>query len=328
MKNGNGIEVSCLNYGGIITKIITPDRKGNYENIVLGFKEISKYQSNPIYAGAIVGPVAGRIQDGQFALEGHTYTLDRNDGQNHLHGGFQGFHKVIWNTEIIEKEQETAIEFSYTSVDGEGGYPGNLTTTVTYTLRNTNELIISYQGISDKSTLWNPTNHTYFNLSGNLKEDILQHRLKMDSSQFLELTQELLPTGNLLKVENRVFDFRNGRKIIDGIHSLDPQTILAGRGYDHAFLLDSHQQKEIALYDEKSGRVLTVETDAACVVLYTGNCISDDLDFHGIKSKPYLGLCLETQGFPDAIHHSNFPSCIINKNQIVSTMTKYTFSID
>lgn len=328
MKNGNGIEVSCLNYGGIITKIITPDRKGNYENIVLGFKEISKYQSNPIYAGAIVGPVAGRIQDGQFALEGHTYTLDRNDGQNHLHGGFQGFHKVIWNTEIIEKEQETAIEFSYTSVDGEGGYPGNLTTTVTYTLRNTNELIISYQGVSDKSTLWNPTNHTYFNLSGSLKEDILQHRLKMDSSQFLELTQELLPTGNLLNVDNRVFDFRNGRRIMEGIHSMDPQIIIAGRGYDHAFLLDSHNQEEIVLYDEKSGRTLTIETDAVCAVLYTGNCIPYDLDFYGIKSRPYLGLCLETQGFPDAIHHSNFPSCIAKKNEIFSTMTKYTFSID
>lgn len=327
LKNRNGIEISCLNYGCAITKMITPDNKGNYENIVLGFQDITAYQDNPPYLGVVVGRIAGRIQDAQFELEGKTYTLASNDGKNHLHGGLQGFHKVAWDVEIIDKEEETAIEFSYTSLDGEEGYPGTLAVKVTYTLNDENEFIIHYYAQSDKTTVFNPTNHTYFNLSGNLKRDISQHSLLVDSSQYLELTPELMPTGKFVDVNDTVFDFRTGRKIIEGIDSTDPQNIIAGRGYDHPFVLDSNFNREIVLHDEESGRSLVVETDAVGVVLYTGNQIPRNLDMNGVKSRPYLGLCLETQALPDAIHHSNFPSSTLEKEQEFSTVTKYTFSV-
>ena len=327
LKNKNGIEISCLNYGCTITKIITPDRNGIYENIVLGFENIVAYQTNPTYFGVVVGRVAGRIQDAQFELEGKTYKVASNDGPNHLHGGLQGFHKVVWDVEITEKEEQASIGFSYTSVDGEEGYPGTLIAKVTYTLNEANEFRIDYHGQSDKTTLFNPTNHTYFNLSGDLKKDISQHCLTIDSSSFLELTQQLLPTGRFVDVQDTVFDFRTGRKISEGIHSAHPQNIIAGHGYDHPFVLSSNQNKEIVLYDEQSGRSLIVETDAVSVVLYTGNQISHGLDMNGIESRPYLGLCLETQGLPDAIHHLHFPSTILREGQVFSTVTQYTFSV-
>lgn len=328
LKNTNGIEISCLSYGCAITKMVTPDTKGNMENIVLGYEDMAMYQKNPIYAGVIVGRVAGRIKDAQFDLEGKKYTLASNNGPNHLHGGLTGFHHVVWNVEIIEQEKEASLQFSYTSLDGDEGYPGTLTMKVTYTLNNNNEFIIHYHGQSDASTLLNPTNHTYFNLSGNLKRDISQHVLKINSSRFLELTEQLLPTGSMLDVEDTVFDFRKGRKIIDGIDSSDAQNIIAGRGYDHAFILDSNHNGDITLLDEESGRTLLIETDAVGVVLYTGSQIPDDLDFWGEQSRPFLGICLETQGLPDSIHHAHFPSCILNKDQIFSTVTKYTFGLD
>lgn len=327
LKNGNGVEISCLNYGCAVTKIIVPDRKGNYENIVLGFQDITDYQENPIFAGVIVGRVAGRIQNAQFSLEGKLYTLTNNDGPNNLHSGPTGFQHAIWDAAIINKENETVIEFSYTSLDGTEGYPGTLTTKVTYTLNSKNQFTIHYQGQSDKTTLFNPTSHAYFNLSGNCKQDITQHNLKLDSSRYLELTQQLLPTGKLLDVQDTVFDFRSGRKIEEGINSADQQNIIAGRGYDHPFVLDSHHNQEIILQDEESGRILTIETDAVGVVLYTGNHIPSNLDIYGIQSRPYLGLCLETQGLPDAIHHENFPSTILQKDQIFTTTTTYTFSV-
>ncbi len=326
-KNGNGVEISCLNYGCAITKIIVPDRRGNYENIVLGYRDITDYQKNSIFAGVIVGRVAGRIQGAQFNLEGKTYTLPSNDGPNNLHSGPSGFQKVVWDAEILEKEQEAVLVFSCTSPDGIEGYPGTLKTKVTYMLNNKNEFTIRYQGQSDKTTLFNPTNHTYFNLSGNCKQDITQHKLKLDSSRYLEVTPQLLPTGNILDVKDTVFDFRSGRKIEEGINSNDQQNIIAGRGYDHPFILDSHHNQEIILQDEESGRVLTIETDAVGVVLYTGNHIPNDLDIYGVQSRPNLGLCLETQGLPDAIHHANFPSTILQKNQIFTTTTTYTFSV-
>lgn len=323
LKNENGIEISCLNYGCAITKIITPDRQGNYENIVLGLKDLAAYQANSIYAGVVVGRVAGRIKDAQFELEGKTYTLARNDGPNHLHGSLKGFHNVVWD--VVDDEREAAITFSYMSLDREDGYPGTLMMKITYTLTNKDEFIIEYQGQSDKTTLLNPTNHSYFNLSGNLKKDISQHVLKIDSSHFLELAADLIPTGKLLDVTDTVFDFRIGRKIQEGLHSKDARNIMVGNGYDHPFILDSNNKGEIVLSDAESGRSLIIETDAVGVVLYTGNCIPDNLPVDGGKARPYLGICLESQGLPDAIHHPNFPSCILNKDQNFSTVTKYTF---
>ena len=327
-KNSNGIEMSCLNYGCAITRIIAPDRRGKPENIVLGFRDLASYQANSICAGVAIGRVAGRIKNAQFELEGKNYTLAANSGKHHLHGGQQGFHHVVWDAAVVEKPEESIIQFSYTSGDGEEGYPGTLIVIITYTLNNKNELVISYQGQSDQTTLFNPTNHSYFNLSGNLKQDISEHILKINSSGFWELGADMLPTGKLIDVKNTVFDFRTGRKIIEGLNSKHVQNKIAGQGYDHPYVLNSNYNEEIVLYDEKSGRSMVVETDAVGVVLYTGNQIPGDLNIGGAKSRPYLGLCLETQRPPDAIHHTDFPSCILNKNQAFSTATKFTFGVD
>ena len=321
LKNDNGMEISCINLGCIITKLLTPNRNGISENIVLGFETLEEYLENPAYFGAVVGRVAGRIKDAEFELEGKTYRVAKNDGNNHLHGGPKGFHKIVWDAAVFEKKDEVGVRFSYTSADGEEGYPGNVTVQVTYTLNNLNEFFITYEAVSDQTTLLNVTNHSYFNLSGDFKRNVLDHVLKMDSHQFLELNEELLPTGKFVDVADTVFDFRNGRKIKDGAESMAPQNVLAGGGYDHPFLLDG----KIVLADEKSGRKLQIETDAPSVVLYTGNQLSDDLKINGGSARRHLGLCLETQGLPDAIHHPEFPSIVLAKGQTYSSKTKYSF---
>ncbi|MGG5252346.1 aldose epimerase family protein [Neobacillus sp. SM06] len=321
LKNDNGIEISCINLGCIITKVIMPDRNGLSENIVLGFESLEEYLENPPYFGAVIGRVAGRIKGAQFELEGTSYQLKKNDGNNHLHGGPNGFHKAMWDATTFETKDEVRIRFSYISADGEEGYPGNATIQVTYTLNNQNQFAIQYEANTDQTTPINLTNHSYFNLSGDLKRDVLNHVLQMESNQFLELNEELLPTGKFVDVADTVFDFRNGRKIKDGAESMAPQNVLAGGGYDHPFLLDG----KIVLVDEESGRKLLIETDAPSVVLYTGNQLSDDLKINGGSARRHLGLCLETQGLPDAIHHPEFPSIVLEKGQTYTSKTTYTF---
>lgn len=326
--NDHGIEVSCINYGCIITKIITPDLKGNSENIVLGFDCVDDYIEYSPYFGSVIGRVAGRIKDASFELEGKTYELLKNENNNHLHGGNKGFHNVIWNAAYIQEDHEVGVEFSYMSPDGEEGYPGSLQVKVSYTLNNDNELCIRYYGKSDKDTLLNLTNHTYFNLSGDAKRDILDHCLQLKSNQFLELNEELLPTGEILDVWNTPFDFQDGRRIREGVVLNHPQIELAGQGYDHPFLLTAHHNQEILLSDPENGRTLAIETDEPCVVLYTGNQLKDNFAIRGVPSRKYLGLCLETQGLPDAIHHSHFPSIVLRKEKEYLSFTKYTFGLN
>ncbi|ARK30868.1 aldose epimerase family protein [Halalkalibacter krulwichiae] len=325
MKGENGLEVSCINYGCIITKIITPDQNGVLENIVLGFDTIEDYENHSPYFGTVVGRVAGRIKGGHFELEGRSFDLEKNEGDNHLHGGGDGFSHQIWSSTPFETEHEVGVEFSYRSIDGEGGYPGNLDVKVKYTLTNTNELTISYFAESDQTTLVNLTNHTYFNLSGNLKRNILNHHLTLKSEEFLELGEDLLPTGEVLSVENTPFDFRDGRLIESGIGSSHEQIQLVGNGYDHPFLLKGDKQKEIELKDEISGRILTVKTDNECVVLYSSNQMATDFEIRGVPAQKYLGLCLETQEPPDSIHHPHFTSCILPKGEGYRRTTSYMF---
>jgi len=327
LTNDNGMEVSCINLGCVITKIITPDQNGNLENVVLGFDTLEEYSENPTFFGAVCGRVAGRISHAQFELEGNQYNLATNDGKHHLHGGNKGYSHVIWEGEMINSENEVGVEFTYVSPDGEEGYPGTLTIKVKYMLTNDNVLSVTYSGLSDKSTLFNPTNHTYFNLSGNAKHDILNHELTLKSDQFLELDNELIPTGERVNVENTAFDFQSGRKIIDGVRSEHPQNVLAQHGYDHPFLLNSNNDSEIKLVDSENGRVLVVETDQPCVVLYTANQMGEELIVNGKPSQKHSGVCLETQGLPDAIHHSDFPSVVLEKGQEFKTVTKFSFSV-
>jgi aldose 1-epimerase len=327
LVNDHGIEITAVNYGCIITKIISPDKEGNYENIVLGYDSLAEYEKNPSFFGAVCGRVAGRIEKGAFKLDGQEYSLVKNDNGNHLHGGIKGFDKVVWDAEIIEEDFEIGVEFSYVSPDGEEGYPGNLTIKVAYMLNNDNEFSIHYSGYTDQKTLLSVTNHSYFNLSGNLKRDILGHTLKIKSDTFLELSDNLLPTGNFKDVENTPFDFRAERNIESGVISDYPQNLLAGNGYDHPFLLKTNHDKEIILKDPESGRTLTIETDEVGVVVYSGNSLSTEGEIRGVHSRKHLGICLETQGLPDAIHHPHFPSIILDKGQQYNSITKYRFGI-
>lgn len=323
LSNKNGMKVTAINYGCIVTEITVPDQNGHFENVVLGHDTLKEYIEDQSFQGAVAGRVAGRIKGGSFELDGNEYTLAQNAHPNHLHGGIKGFNKVVWNSEITEN----GVTFSYLSPDGEEGYPGNLTVQVTYELNDNNELSIRYEAESDKKTLATLTNHAYFNLSGDLKRDILNHTLKIKSDKFLELDDSLIPTGLLAEVEHTPFDFRGGRAIETGTQSQHPQNIRVGKGYDHPFVLNSNRNEEIVLEDPESGRTLTVETDEPAVVVYTGNSLGVDGQFRGVPSRRYLGICLETQGFPDAIHNPHFPQILLNQGEQYSSSTIYKFGI-
>jgi len=325
LVNDYGMMVSCLNYGCVITKIIVPDRQGNFENVVLGFDTFEEYTEWSPYFGAVCGRVAGRIKGASFELDGQEYHLADNDYPNHLHGGKKGFDSVIWKTEIIEDENAVGLKFYYRSPDGEEGYPGNLDTTVTYILNNKNELEIGYESNTDQKTLVNLTNHSYFNLSGNIKRDCSEHILKLESDRFLELNDDLIPTGRLLDSKNTPFDFKHGRRLSSGLNSSYSQNVLVGNGYDHPLVFTKEGENTIILSDEESGRSLFVTTDQPCVVLYTGNQLAGPFSIAGVRAENYLGVCLETQGFPDAIHHPEFPSVILNPEEVYYSKTVYRF---
>lgn len=329
LKNEQGFQLSCIDYGCIITELIAPDRHGKMENVVLGFDTLEEYENNPHFFGAVVGRFAGRIKEGTFTLEETDYQLAKNSNGHHLHGGPEGFHSVLWDSKVIQNEKEAIVEFTYSSPDGEEGFPGNLSMTVRYILKNdSNQLVISYSGKSDKTTLLNVTNHSYFNLSGNLKRTILDHELTMNSDQYLELDEELLPTGEMVLVdEDPLFDFRSGRSIREASAADHPQTKLAGNGYDHPFLLNAGEQSAIELTDGESGRKLRVETTEPAVVLYTGNGVGGPYSIRGAEAQNYLGLCLETQSPPDSVRHPHFPSAILNAEEEFKSETTYSFSL-
>ncbi|MEH7109028.1 aldose epimerase family protein [Bacillus sp. JJ1764] len=325
LLNDNGIEIRCLDYGCHITKIFVPDRDGNKENIVLGYETLEDYVSDNSFFGCVVGRVAGRIKGGTFEIDGKTYPLAKNENNNHIHGGVKGFNRVVWDADPFDTEQEVGVRFSYLSPNGEEGYPGNINIKVTYTLNNKNELNIHYSATSDEKTVLNMTNHSYFNLSGNVKRDICDHTLTVKSDQYLPLNEELLPTGELASVNGTPFDFTSEKFIRTGMEADHPQNILAGKGYDHPFVLHTHHNEEIILKDQESGRFLTIETDEPAVVIYSGNQISSEGKILGVPSRKYLGICFETQGLPDAIHHPHFPQWIIERNQEYHSSTTYRF---
>jgi aldose 1-epimerase len=320
LKSAGGAELTCMEYGCIITKINLPDRYGNTENIVLGFDTLEEYLNHSPYFGCVVGRSAGRIKNAAFEIEGVTYKLSKNDGENNLHGGPNGFHQVIWDSAVEKTDSEVKIIFSYLSPNGEEGFPGNLDVSVIYAFNDQNELLITYKAVSDQKTIVNLTNHSYFNLSGNLKRTILEHELTLPSDRFLELDEALLPIGRMIPVEGTVFDFQKGRRISEGIESGDPQTIMVGGGFDHPFLLN--QKGPICLFDHESGRKLEIETEEPAVVFYSGNMLPDDFSIRGVQSQKHLGLCLETQkppGMMDAL--------FLEKNQVYLSKTKYRFAL-
>src|SRR5699024_2656594 len=326
LKNDYGMEVHVLYYGGIIQKIIVPDKHGELENVVLGYKEPQEYKTDSYFLGAIVGRVAGRIEGASFELEGKEYRLEKNDTSNHLHSG-EGFHQIFWNVEPFESSHSVGVKLSYYSEDGENRYPGNVKVTITYLLNNNNQLVVDYLASTDKQTPLKLTNHTYFNLSGNLKNSILEHIVKLNSRQYLELNKELIPTGQVLDVNNTTFDFMQGRKLKGGIKADFHQNQIVGNGFDHYFLFNEGENGYVKVIEENSGRILQIETNQPGMVMYTGNNFKEDRELSEGASRKYLGVCFETQGSPASLHHEGIPSIILKRGEEYNKRTVYSFQV-
>ncbi|PAV31165.1 galactose-1-epimerase [Virgibacillus profundi] len=328
ITNEEGMSVSFLNYGGIITEIRTPDRDGRIENIVLGFKDYAEYEKNPDYFGALIGRVAGRIQNATFESNGEQHKLDKNEGEHQLHGGTNGFNQVIWDGQPFESQTAAGVKLSHNSPEGEGGYPGNIEVEVTYTLNNDNQFIIDYAATTDKTTAIALTNHSYFNLSGDLKDTVHNHFLTINSERFVELDKELIPTGNSIDVQDSPFDFREGRLLSDGLNDQTNQNKIVGNGYDHYFIFGNRNENNVVVVEENSGRVLTIQTDLPGMVMYTSNTLDTGIELAEGTSKPYLGVCFETQGSPASLNHKGFPGVLLKAGETYKKQTIFTFDAE
>ena len=327
LVNEQGMSVSVINFGGIITEMLVPNRNGKLENVVIGFKNYADYETNPNYFGALIGRVAGRIQGGEFVLNGKTYSLDHNDGDNHLHGGASGFHQVIWNVDPFQTGDTVGLKLTHKSLDGDGGYPGNLDVTVTYILNNDNQFTIDYAATSDQVTPITLTNHSYFNLSGDLKNTIHHHHITIDNEEIVKLDEKLIPTGKLMNVFNTSFDFRESRSLREGFNDKSEQNTVAGNGYDHYFIFNKKKENAVTVSDEKSGRLLMIKTDQPGMVMYTSNMLEDGMELKEGFSEKYLGVCFETQASPASLHYPGFPSVILKAGEQYKKQTVFSFSI-
>lgn len=327
LKNDNNVSAEILNYGGIITNLTVPDKNGNLENVVLSYADYDSYKNDPNYFGAAIGRVAGRIANSKFELEGNTYELESNESTHHLHGGKNGFHQMVWDVKTFKKDAEVGVELQNDIPEENDGYPGNLKVSMTYTLNNNDELIIDYHAISDKNTVLTLTNHSYFNLNGNLKHPINNHIVTLDSSEFVELDKELIPTGNKINVSGTPFDFRKGKTLGEGIESPITQNEYAENGFDHYFIFDNQVEDSVILKEPNSGRVMKIRTDQPGVVVYTANNLDDTLELTEKKSEKYLGVTLETQSSPASLEFEDFPGIVLKANEPYQKQTSYKFSV-
>ncbi|HSJ66413.1 MAG TPA: aldose epimerase family protein [Anditalea sp.] len=314
LKNSNGTTVHLTNYGAIVTKLLVADKDGNLENIVMGFDNVSQYQQNGSYFGASVGRYANRIARGQFSLDGEDYQLTTNDGQNHLHGGKEGFNEVVWNAETFENNNGRGVRMTYVSPDGEEGFPGELTATATFTLDDNDVLTILYEANTDKKTIVNLTHHGYFNLSA-MKEDILGHELTIYGDHYTPVDETLIPTGEIVEVKDTPFDFSTAHKIGERIDQVEG-------GYDHNYVITKEYtgnlKKQAELYHSASGRVLEVHSDAPGIQFYSGNFLNGAKGTDGNIYNIHTGLCLEPQLFPDSPNQPNFPSATLEPGETYS----------
>ena len=332
LTNANGVEARVTNYGGIIVSLRVPDTQGQVEDIVLGYDSLASYLDETPYFGAIIGRYGNRIDEAQFELDDTTYTLEANNGPNHLHGGAKGFDKVVWNAEPFEDERGTGLIFTYTSPDGEEGYPGTLNAKVTYLLTDDNELIFDYEATTDKATPVNLTQHTYFNLAGDGSGDILDHEMMINADTFTPVDSTLIPTGELRPVEGTPFDFRQPTPIGARIDE-DNEQIRFGPGYDHNFVLKRENADADSLVlaarvtEPTSGRVMEVFTTEPGLQFYSGNFLDGTLTGKGgVAYAHRTGFCLETQHFPDSPNQPDFPSTILRPGETYRSRTVYKFS--
>jgi aldose 1-epimerase len=327
--NAHGMEVRAINYGGIIVSLRVPDKSGHLDDVVLGLSNLHDYLDNKAYLGAIIGRYGNRIANARFKLDGATYTLAANNGPNTLHGGNVGFNKLVWNAEPFENEHGVGLIFTHTSPDGDEGYPGNLKVKVTYTLTDQNELIFDYEATTDKATPVNLTQHTYFNLAGDGKGDILGHHVTLNADRFTPVNGDLIPLGELRPVKNTPFDFTQSTAIGARINDKDEQLTL-GHGYDHNFVIrrsGTGAELTARVHEPGSGRVMEVFTTEPGVQFYTGNFLDGVAGKNGHVYKQRFGFCLETQHFPDSPNQSAFPTTILRPGETYRSRTMYKFSV-
>lgn len=334
LRNASGTEVDITNFGAIVTSIKVADRNGEFGDIALGYNRVEDYINavDKPYFGSIVGRYGNRIAKGKFTLDGETYSLAINNGENHLHGGVIGFDKVVWDAEPIKGAGFTGVELMYRAKDMEEGYPGNLDIKVTYKLTDDNELSIDYYAVTDKATPVNLTNHTYFNLAGEGNGTILDHKLMVNADNYTPVDDTLIPTGKNVTVKDTPFDFTSPKAIGRDIDQKNQQLKFGG-GYDHNFVLNKSNPVDgmtlaANVYEPTTGRFMEVLTEEPGIQFYCGNFLDGRLKGKAGKGYVYRGgFCLETQHYPDSPNQPNFPSTILRPGQTYKTKTVYRFSV-
>ena len=330
LQNKNGARLSITDYGATIVAIEVPDRSGKLADVVLGYDSLQGYETGTSYFGGLIGRYGNRIGGAKFSLNGQTYLLAKNDGQNSLHGGKRGFNKVVWRAHQPVSKDGQSLELTYVSKDGEEGYPGTLSVRVRYTWRDGNELRVQYFAQTDKPTVVNLTNHSYFNLAGDFARNILDHRLQLNAPQFTPVDDGLIPTGELRNVEGTPFDFRAPVAIGKRIADTDAQLKL-GKGYDHNWVLAAGSGLKLAarVVEPVTGRVLEIRTTEPSVQFYSGNFLDgSSVGKHGTVLAYRTGFCLETQHFPDSPNHANFPSTALAPGHTYQSETSYRFGVE
>ncbi len=325
ISNSKGMKAEIINFGAIVTKLFVPDAKGEVKDIVLGYDTVAEYEVNDCFFGATIAPSANRIGNARFTIDGVDYQVDVNDGQNNLHSHIDlGSHKQIWDA----KEAEGGVKFSLAIKDMEMGFPGNKEISVTYTISESNELKLEYKGVSDKNTIINPTNHSYFNLSGADSETtILDNVLTLNAAHYTPVAKGAIPTGEIAPVNGTVMDFTKGLTVGDHIDDNFEQLVITS-GYDHNFVIDDYDGtvKKIAeVKDPKTSRKMEVYTNLPGVQFYAGNCVGEQLGKNKARYGKRCALCLETQFFPDSVNKPEFPSCIFGPGKDYSSITIYKF---
>jgi aldose 1-epimerase len=329
LTNKSGMEAAITNFGGIVVSLKTPDRNGKLDDVVLGYGQLDGYLTNKAFFGALIGRYANRIAHGKFTLDGVSYSTPKNDGDNTLHGGTQGFNKRVWTVKDVSGAHGQALELTYLSKDGEEGFPGKLSAKVVYTLSDQNELRIDYSATTDKDTVVNLTNHSYFNLAGQGNGDILGHELMIRADRFTPVDATLIPTGELKPVKGTPFDFTKSTAIGARINQDDEQ-LKVGKGYDHNWVLNSGGKGAVSLaaeaYEPKTGRVLQILTDQPGIQFYSGNFLDGTIQGKGGKVYNLRnGFCLETQHYPDSPNQPAFPSAVLKPGQHYKTTTIFKF---